>query len=119
MSANRIFLPQDALDALLGDGRVTLDDDLLTLSGGMQLRLTSALRFMEEVAEGTDPNDLVGKVKTLADVTALSGEHCADSVIVGDNAYQVIEGFVCDPVEATIPASPGGPDPLTNWFMEQ
>ena len=27
-------------------------------------------------------------------VQALSGEHYADSVILGDNAYQVIEGFL-------------------------
>ena len=95
MSENRVFFPQEALDEWLEQGRVQLvGDELTTTPEGRRLRVESALRFVAEVAAGGDPNGLVGKVKTLEQVQALGGEHCADSVIMGDCAYQVVEGFV-------------------------
>jgi hypothetical protein len=95
MSENRVFFPQEALDEWLEHGRVLLvGDELTTTPEGRRLRVESALRFVAEVAAGADPHDLVGKVKTLEQVQALGGEHCADSVIIGDCAYQVVEGFV-------------------------
>ena len=63
---------------------------------GQRYRLASAIRIMAEVAEGTDPHDLVGKVKTLEQIASLGGDHQSDSLVLGDNAYQVIEGFVGD-----------------------
>lgn len=117
MTANRIFLPQEALDAWLVEGKISLEDDLLTLGDGSQLRLTAALRVLEEVAEGKDPHGLVGKVKTLEEIVGMSGEHCADSVILGDNAYQVAEGFLGEPVAESASGKDG--DPFTRWFAEQ
>lgn len=95
MSENRVFFPQEALDDWLEQGRVLLvGDELTTTPEGRRLRVESALRFMAEVGAGSDPHGLVGKVKTLDQVLALKGEHCADSVVLGDCAYQVIEGFL-------------------------
>jgi hypothetical protein len=95
MSENRLFFPQEALHAWLEQGRVLLvGDELTTTPEGRRLRLESAVRFMAEVAAGDDPNQLVGKVKTIEQVQALGGEHVADSVIMGDCAYQVVEGFL-------------------------
>ena len=94
MAANRVFFPQQALDTWLESGRAALVGDELTfLPEGRRFRLTSAVRFTAEVAEGRDPHDLVGKVKDLEQLAALRGEHCAESVIIGDNAYDVVEGF--------------------------
>lgn len=102
MAGNRVFLPQQALDQWLEQGRVTLVDDELTISpAGRRFRLVSAVRFMAEVAGTADGAGLVGKVKSLEQVQALDGEHCADSVILGDNAYQVIEGFLGEPLPAS------------------
>jgi hypothetical protein len=42
----------------------------------------------------------VGRVKDLEQVAALNGEHCAESVIIGDHAYDVIEGFLGEPMPA-------------------
>jgi hypothetical protein len=99
MTANRVFFPQQALDDWLESGRVALVGDELTITPeGRRFLLTSAVRFTAEVAEGRDPNDLVGKVKDLDQVRALSGEHSANSVIIGDNAYDVIEGFLGEPL---------------------
>jgi len=95
MSENRLFFPQEALQEWIEQGRVQLvGDELTTTPEGRRLRVESALRFTAEVAAGADPHDLVGKVKTLEVVQALGGEHCADSVILGDCAYQVVEGYL-------------------------
>ena len=117
MAENRVFFPQAALDAWLETGRAKLIDDRLALPGGHQLQLEGALRFVAEVGEGTDPHGLVDKVKTSAEVTAMAGEHQADSVLLDDNAYQVIEGFLAR-VVVWGAAPPGALDPVTRFFME-
>jgi hypothetical protein len=121
MAENRVFFPQQALDRWLEQGRITLVGDELTIApGGRRFRLVSALRFMSEVAGAEDVHALVGKVKSVEDVLALSGEHYADSVVLGDNAYSVVEGFLGQPLPATAgrrtsrrPLPPSDePDPL-------
>jgi hypothetical protein len=98
-AANRVFLPQDALDRWLTEGRVEVEGDTMTLRPeGQQFRLKTAVRIMSEVAGGGDSHSLVGKVKDLEQLVAIGGEHCSDSVILGDNAYQVVEGFVGEPI---------------------
>lgn len=44
---------------------------------------------------------MCGKVKSVEDVTALSGEVAGGSVVLGDNAYEVVEGFLADLSSAT------------------
>ncbi len=98
MAKNRVFFPQQALDSWLEQGRIMLVDDEMTLKpDGQRYRLSSAIRIMEEVAEGEDPHGLLGKVKTIEQIVELGGEHCSDSLVLGDNAYRVIDGFVGDP----------------------
>jgi hypothetical protein len=97
MGANRAFLAQEALDLWLADGRVSLEGETLRLlPEGIELRLSSAVCFKSEVAGGGDVQALVGKVKTVEDVTALSGEHVSGSVVLGDDAYEVVDGFLAD-----------------------
>jgi hypothetical protein len=95
MSANRVFFPQQALDRWLDEGHVALaGDELFIPAAGRHFRLRAAVRFMVDVADTGDPHSLCGKVKSLDDVSAMQGEHCADSVVLGDSAYQVVEGFL-------------------------
>jgi len=97
MGKNRVFFPQQALDSWLEQGRIALVDDEMTLKpDGQRYRLTSAIRILAEVAEGTDPHDIVGKVKTIEQIASMGGDHQADSLVLGDNAYQVVEGFLGD-----------------------
>ena len=127
MSANRVFFPQQALDAWLEQGRIALVGDELTITPeGRRFSLTAAVRFMAEVAENNDPRGLVGKIKTLEQLLELGGEHDLGSVILGDNAYEVIDGFLGEPapgvnksgarrslVNAKAPMPPDPNDPLT------
>lgn len=108
MSVHRVFLPQEALDIWLSEDRVEVEGDIMTLKPERQrFKLKTALRFLEELAGGGDEADLVGKVKDLDQLTELGGEHQADSVILGDNAYQVVEGFVGEPLYEDEPAGTG------------
>ena len=118
MGENRVFFPQPALDVWLEEGRVKLVGDRVVLPSGHALELESGLRFVAEVAEGEDPNDLVGKVKTLEQVVGMSGEHQADSVLLGDNAYEVVEGFLATVAEGGSDPDPADPDPVRRFFAE-
>ncbi len=132
MGANRVFFPQQALDAWLEQGRIALVGDELTITPeGRRFSLTAAVRFMAEVAENRDPRDLVGKIKTLEQVQELAGEHCAGSVIIGDNAYEVVDGFLGEPAPAVAkaasrrslsnaraPQAPDPNDPLTSILQQ-
>jgi hypothetical protein len=120
MSANRVFFPQQALDQWLDQGHVALaDDELFIPAAGRHFRLRAGVRFMADVADTGDPHSLVGKVKSLDDVNAMQGEHCADSVVLGDSAYQVIEGFLGEVLAATSPAEDDVPnDPPAEALSE-
>lgn len=106
MASARVFVPQEALEAWLSSGRVHMVGENLFV-GGQAFRLESAVRFVNEVAGGGDEPQLLGRVKTLEQIASLGGEHCAASVVLGDNAYEVIEGFVAR-------AEPNGAQPSTH-----
>ena len=100
MGANRVFFSQEAVDRWLADERIALDGATLTLvPSGPSFRLTSGVRFMSEVAGGGDANALVGKAKTLESIAELAGEHAAGSVVLGDDAYEVVDGFLAELLE--------------------
>lgn len=80
-----------------------------------RFRLKSAVRFSEELGGAGDTAKLIGKVKDLEQIASFGGEHQADSVLLGDAAYQVVEGFVGEPEGGIGPAqaaarSSGRPD---------
>ena len=97
MAANRVFFPQEALEVWTADGRASVEAETMLL-GGTRFLLTTGLRFTAEVAGGGDPEGLVGKCKSVEQVAEIGGEHYADSVVLGENAYEVVEGFLAEPV---------------------
>jgi hypothetical protein len=104
--SNRVFVSQETLDHWMSEGRVEVDGETMTLNPERQeFRLTTAVHFLAEVAGGGDEAALVGKVKGLEEIVALGGEHCAASVVLGDNAYEVVEGFLGAPIFAERPAA--------------
>lgn len=99
MVVSRLFIGQEALDAWVTEGRAEIAKDELTdQRTGQRFRLREGVRFIAEVSGGPDAYGLVGKVKDLDQLADLNGEHMADSVILGENAYQVQQGFVGLPI---------------------
>lgn len=94
---NRAFMAQETLDVWLADDRVSLDGEVLKLMthpSAPAFLLTTAVYFQAEVTTGEDPLGLCGQVKTLTKVLELGGEHAPGSVVIGDNAYEVRDGFL-------------------------
>jgi hypothetical protein len=99
MRANRLFVPQQMLDQWLSEDRIEVEGDVMAVKPeGQRFTLTTAVFFKFEVTGSPDVHGLVGRVKDLAQISDLGGEHYADSVILGDNAYQVVEGFAGTPL---------------------
>ncbi len=96
---NRVFFPQGALDEWVGDNRVDIKgEDLLLKGEGRRYRIIEAVHIVREVSGADDPHELLGRVKTRAFLTELGAEMLESSMILGDNAYDVIPGFVGAPI---------------------
>jgi len=96
---NKVFFPQGALDEWLVEDRVEITHDELTLkSQGRHYKIVEAVRITEEVTGTPDPHEVVGRVKSLAYLGELGAEVLGDSMVLGDNAYEVIPGFAGSPI---------------------
>lgn len=101
VARNRVFFPQEALDAWLSEGRVELTETTLTLQpSGRTYRIVEAAHVLSELTGAEDANDLVGKVKSTGYLGELGAELAAGSMILGDNAYDVVPGFLGVPASA-------------------
>jgi hypothetical protein len=96
---NRVFFPQAALDEWIQSDRVDLSaDELLIRAEERKFRIVEAVRVLREVTETPDPNDLIGKVKSKAYLAELGAEILEGSMIIGDNAYDIVPGFAGAPI---------------------
>ncbi len=101
MQPNRVFFPQALLDTWIADERVELSgDELLLKDEGRRYKIAEAVRVVADVAGGGDVHKLLGKVKTRAQLEPLSAELLETSVVVGDDAFDVVPGFVGEPIGA-------------------
>lgn len=118
---NRVFFPQIALDEWLAEARVELrNDELLIKSENRKYRIIEGIRVLREVSGSADGHELVGKVKSKAFLDELGAEILESSMILGDNAYDVVPGFVGAPMgpfagdKAPASASPAPPPASTD-----
>ncbi|MFO0618606.1 MAG: hypothetical protein U0414_38800 [Polyangiaceae bacterium] len=104
---NRVFFPQTSLDEWIADDRVELAADELQIrpdgtsadpNTARRYRIVEAVRVLREVTDTPDPNDLVGKVKSKAYLAELGAEILESSMIIGDNAYDIVPGFAGAPI---------------------
>jgi hypothetical protein len=113
MAGGLLFVSQSVLDAWASQGRVDVDASSITLlSGegrGRRYALEPAARFLRVAGGGEDPNQLVARVKTLTQVRELGGDALADSVVLGDVAYEVEPGFLAE--SAAVEAAAKGMPP--------
>lgn len=99
MPSNRIFVSTPTLDQWLEKGRIEVAGETMTLKPeGQQFRLKTAVHILKEVAGGGDAAKLVGRVKDIEQLEAMGAEHVSDSVVLNDDAYEVVEGFVGEPI---------------------
>ena len=94
--ADYLFVPQSVLDKWSEQGRIAVEGNVLTILGeNKDFSLTSAVRFMKMEA-GDDTAGLLQKVKTTDALKQMGAEHYMESVILGEVAYQVQQGFLAD-----------------------
>jgi hypothetical protein len=94
--ADYLFVPQGVLDKWVDHGRVELKGRVLTLLREKKsFQLTGAVRFVAMEA-GDDAARLLGKVKTLDALKQMGAEHYMGSVILGEAAYKVQQGFLAE-----------------------
>lgn len=120
MNPCRLFISQQRLDAWISEERAVLkDEELHDRVADQRYRLCEGVRFVAEVSGAPDRHELVGKVKDLDQIAALQGEHMADSVVLGDNAYQVQTGFVGTPLGPLVTIAPKATQDLTIEALQQ
>lgn len=96
---SRLFISVDRLDAWTAEGRAALEGDRMTLTElGREFSMVPAVCFVKTLANDDDPYDLVGRVKSKPQLDEMGAEQLANSVIYQDMAYDVIDGFIGEPL---------------------
>ena len=105
-----VFIPHEKMDQLATSGRADMTRDELTITPeGCKYKVTEAARVLREVATGADPQALIGTVRTRSYlVDELGGELLGDSILVDEAAYDVVPGFLCEPLGDPGLATPAG-----------
>ena len=94
----RLFVSQKRLDQWTDEGKMTIDGDRLTLPElGRVFRVIPAVRFLRVVGDDDDPHTLVDKVLAEQKLAEMGADHFATSVIYGETAYEVQQGFLGTP----------------------
>jgi hypothetical protein len=123
MRPNRVFFPQPILDTLIADERVDINGaELLLRDEGRRYNISEAVHVLRDAAGGGDQSGLLGKVKTREQLNELGAEVFESSMIVGDDAYDVVPGFVGTPFGVAPAAAPnpeqGEEDLLTQFLLK-
>ena len=96
---SRLFISVERLDAWSAEGRAKLEGDRMTLLElGRSFSMVPAVHFARVAGEDHDPNNLVGLVKSKEALAEMGAEQLASSVIYRDTAYDVVDGFLGDPL---------------------
>ncbi len=92
----KLFLPQTTLEEWATEDKADLQDGKLVVPAEKGAwPVTPAVHFIQLVS-GDDLGKLVGRVKSEAQLTELGAEHMADSVLIGETAYEVVPGYLAD-----------------------
>ncbi|MDB4937457.1 MAG: hypothetical protein JWP87_4429 [Labilithrix sp.] len=95
---NRVFFPQTAVDQWGIDGKIDLvGSDLILLADGRRYKVEEAVRIVTEVTGANDDRKIIGKVKAKRALDEIGAELLETSMILGDNAYDVVPGWIGTP----------------------
>ena len=107
----KLFLPQATLEEWALEDKADVRDGKLSIPGeNASFPVTAAVHFVKLVS-GADERKWVSKVKSLEHLQSVGGEHLADSVILGETAYEVGPGYL---TEVPMPAAKGAPEKKAN-----
>ncbi|MBA3457509.1 MAG: hypothetical protein H0T42_30790 [Deltaproteobacteria bacterium] len=96
---SRLFISLERLEAWNAEGRASLEGDRMTLTAlDRQFAMVPAVHFVRATGQDHDPHDLIGRVKTKDALVSMGAEQFASSVIYNDTAYDVVDGFIGDPL---------------------
>jgi hypothetical protein len=96
---NRVFFPQLAIDQWGIEGKIDLSaSELIVLAEARRYKIVESVRVVAEVTGANDAHGIVGKVKPKSALEELGAEILENSMIIGDNAYDVVPGWVGTPV---------------------
>ncbi len=101
----KLFLPHKTLEDWMVAEKADLQDGKLFVAENKTSYPVAAAVHFNKLVSGEDGQGLLGRVKTTAQLTALNAEHFQDSCIVGEAAYEVVEGYVTE--VQTAPAAKG------------
>nr|WP_255652821.1 MULTISPECIES: hypothetical protein [unclassified Corallococcus] len=93
----KLFLSQAQLEEWALADKADLREGRLVVAaeGGSAWPLTPAVHVVQLVS-GEDTHQLVSRVKTEEQLGRLGAEQMADSILVGDSAYEVVPGYVAE-----------------------
>jgi hypothetical protein len=97
----RLFLPQAQLEEWALDDKADIKDGVLVVAGEEGVYPVTPAVHLVQVVSGEDSQGLISKVKTEEQLKSLGAEQMADSVLLGETAYEVVPGYV-----AEVPLSP-------------
>ena len=92
----KIFFSQSILDSLIGEGRIRLEGNILTLLSSDQpsFELEPGCRITGTADNGPDPHGLVGQIRYERELRSENAEIYLDSLIYRDTAYIAEPGFI-------------------------
>lgn len=95
----RLFISVERLDSWTAEGRASLEGDRMTLTElGRSFMMKPAVHFVRATGQDHDPNDLIGRVKSKEMLDQMGADQFESSVIYNDTAYDVIDGFIGEPL---------------------
>lgn len=98
---NRVFFPQACLDQWGVEGKIELTPtELVVVDEGRRFAILEVVRVVAEVTGANDPHGLIGKVRPKAELEAMGAEILENSMIIGDNAYDVVPGWAGVPTSS-------------------
>lgn len=92
----KLFLGQKTLEDWALSEKADLSEGRLVVKETREsFPVTPAVHFAR-LSAGPDTNGLVGRVKTMDQLASLGAEQMADSVVLGETAYEVETGYVTE-----------------------
>lgn len=93
---SKIFFSQSILDSLITEGKIKLEQNVLTLLSpdASSFKLEVGYRITRTADNSPDPHALSGKIKYAKELKAANAEIYLDSLIYKNTAYVVEPGFI-------------------------